>query len=98
MAQMLQQAERSARLPVGTASEEFERFLGFGIHEPMDTDELVLAAQHLARATGATVYDALYIATAEALTYDVVTLDEELVRQMADHPVTMHLLSELDLS
>ncbi len=80
------------------AASEFATFLNYRIYEQADPDELVVAARALARMTGASVYDALYISYAEVIHFDVVTTDEQLARQMASHAVRVHLLSELDIS
>ncbi len=98
VAQTLERAEREGRLGPGMAASEFVTFLGYGVHEQADSDELVVSARRLARSTGASVYDALYVVHAEAIQFEVVTADEQLARQMAGYTVHVHLLSELDFS
>ena len=72
--------------------------MGHDIHDPVDNDALLAAAQILAQETGASVYDAAYVAYAELHGYEVVTADEQLARQMSGYSVRVHLLWELDLS
>ena len=98
VAQTLERAERDGRIGPGMAASEFATFLSFGVHEQVDSDELILSARRLARWTGASVYDALYVVHAESIQFEVVTADEQLARQMSGYGVPVHLLSELDLS
>ena len=80
------------------AAREFTRFLSYGIHDSSDSDELILAAQEIALDIGASVYDAMYVAYAALHGYDLVTADEQVVRQMSGYGVPVHHLAELDLS
>ncbi len=98
IANTLRRASRDGRIGDDEAATEFMRFLGYGICNQADPDDLVIAAQVLALETGASVYDALYVVHAEAIQFEVVTADEQLVRQMSGFGVPVHLLSELDLS
>ncbi len=98
MAQALERAVRFDRIAPDDATSGFPKFLGLAIHDEADSDELILAAQLLARSTGASVYDAVYVVHAESIRYDLVTADEQLAYQMSGYSVRVHLLSELDLS
>ena len=96
--QSLLRAFRDRRIADAAVASEFTRFLGYGIHNDSDADELILAAQDIAQETGASVYDAVYVAHAELHGFEVVTADEQLVYQMSGYVVPVHLLSELDFS
>lgn len=98
IANTLSRAYRDGRIGDEKAATEFARFLGYGISDESDADELVIAAQGLALETGASVYDAVYVMYAELHGHGLVTADGRLARQMIDYTVPVHLLSELDLS
>lgn len=98
LANALEQAVRHDRIDREDATLAFHSFLALGFHSLTDEDALVTSAFRLAHSTGASVYDAVYVAHAEAVQFDVVTADEPLARQMSNYRVPVHLLSELDLS
>ena len=98
IANALHNASRHGRITPDQAASEFATFLGYGIHDTIDSDSLVASAQVIAQETGASMYDAVYVAYAELHGYEVVTSDEQLARQMSGRAVPVHLLSELDLS
>ena len=98
VANALHSAARHGRITPNQAASELATFLGYGIHHTIDSDALVTSAHRLAREAGASVYDSLYVVHAEAIRYDLVTADEELVRQMSGYSVRVHHLAELDLS
>ncbi len=98
VAQALERAVRDNRIDPEDATLAFRSFLDFNFYSPADDDALVASAQRLARDTGASVYDALYVAHAEVIRFEVVTADEQLAYQMSNHIVPVHLLSELDLT
>lgn len=58
------------------------------------TKILVEAALLIAGAYGVTVYDACYVALAEAVTWPLVTADLRLVRSLRNTPLTVVSLSE----
>ncbi len=98
LANALERAVRYDRIDREDATLAFNSFLALSFHSLTDEDALVTSAFRLARSTGASVYDAVYVVHAEAINYDLVTADEELARQMSSYNVRVHLLSELDLS
>ena len=98
VANTLHSAVRAGRMDSQEAAREFTRFLSYDIHDSSDSDELILAAQEIALDIGASVYDAMYVAYAALHGYDLVTADEQLVRQMSGYGVPVHHLAELDLS
>lgn len=98
IANVLRQASRSGKWPDDQAARAFEQFLGFDIHEDSDSNALISTAQLIAFETGATVYDATYIAYAALRGFELVTDDRELAVQARHYGISAHLLSELDLS
>lgn len=94
VAQTLLRAARDGRIENDAANSELSSFLSYGIHASEDDDDLLIAAQLLARATGASVYDAVYIAYAELHGYELVTADDRLVRQVAGSGLPVRSLSE----
>jgi len=99
IAQTLERACRGRRISEAEARTELQTFMNLGIHTSEDSDALVGLAQRIARRTGASVYDALYVAHAQALGFDLVTQDERLTRRMASYPVQVYKLVDLgDLS
>jgi predicted nucleic acid-binding protein len=71
--------------------------LGSGAIDLVPDRDLALAAATIARDTGATVYDACYIALAERTDAALVTADAKLQRQLVATPFAkrMRLLSEI---
>lgn len=94
VAQTLERACRDDRIGGEAAVVEWNTFLGYGIHAAQDGDGLVALAGRVARETGASVYDAVYVAYAELLGFGLVTHDERLIRNVEGYPVTVHHLSE----
>jgi predicted nucleic acid-binding protein len=98
LAQVLERARRARRIPEDQALRRLRAFLELKIHAQFDTDELVALALEIAQHTGATAYDAMYLAYAEELGLDVVTADEELIGQASGYSVTtLHLTEVLRL-
>jgi predicted nucleic acid-binding protein len=94
LANVLEQARRQGRISHGDAQVELETFLSFGLHAPEDSDTLIAAAARVAATIGASAYDATYVAFAEALGFDLVSTDSDLLRQIADYPVNGYHLAE----
>lgn len=92
VAQSLIRASRDRRIAADVVAVELESFLALGIHSSHDADDLVASAQRIAEHTGASVYDAMYLAHAEALDIDLVTSDEQLLRQASGYPVSVRSL------
>ncbi len=95
LAQSLERACRGRRIGEEEAEGELQTFMAFGIHALEDSDALVALAQRIARQTAASVYDALYVAHAQALDFDLVTHDERLIRRTAAYPIRVHRLAEV---
>jgi predicted nucleic acid-binding protein len=95
VAQSFLRAERARRVSRAYTQAAFGRFLAFGLHLRSDADGLVVAAQRIAGIIGGSVYDALYVATAENLGFALVTDDRGLIRRAMDYPVTVHPLADV---
>ena len=95
IAQSLERARRARRIPDDQVSLQLLSFLTLGIHARFDPDELVISALRIARLTGATTYDAMYLAHAEELGFQVVTSDQQLIQLASSYAVPTHHLSEV---
>ena len=95
IAQTLERARRDNRISEERAAVELQSFLGFAIHSPEDSDSLVSLAQRIARETGVSVYDALYLAHAQGREFALVTDDQGLVRGAASYDVRVHRLADI---
>lgn len=95
IAQTFDRARRAKRISRHVAEGELQSFMMLGIHAEKDSDDLVAAAQRIARETGATVYDALYVGYAQSLGLALVTDDRELGDEMQGHPARVHLLEDV---
>ncbi len=96
VANTLEQAARRHRIPPETVQVAFNFLLSLNIIARDDGDSVVKEALHIARQTGATVYDSMYAAYARSVGFDFVTADAALARQLASYPVATHLLGEID--
>lgn len=95
MAHLLERARRDGRIPEEGASAELRTFMAYGIHAGTDSAALVMSAQSIASAIGSSVYDALYLAQAESLSFHVVTSDEELVRLAGGYSIQVDHLADV---
>ena len=94
IANSLEQARRRGRISGVEAVEELRAFLRFGVHAEQDGEALLVAALRIASRTGASVYDAMYVALSEGLGYDLITNDRALIDQTAAYPIAVHHLAE----
>jgi len=95
LAQALERARRGRRVVPAEATTALASFLSFGIHVPVDSDEIVASAQRISQQTGISAYDATYVAHAEALGFDLVTADDKLARSAARDRVSILRLAEI---
>jgi predicted nucleic acid-binding protein len=96
VAQSLRSAVLRKRISPAEAEGELVSFLSLGIHNDRDGDRLVSSAQRISIDTGVSVYDAMYLAHAEAIGFDLVTADDGLIRRVAGYPLVVHSLADVD--
>ncbi len=95
MANSLEQARRRGRIGADEASAELHTFVAYGVHTAMDSDELIGAAQQIARAASLSLYDAVYLAYAEAAGLPLITQDQRLARQAIGGTVMVYPLADV---
>jgi predicted nucleic acid-binding protein len=72
-----------SRIPAERVPIELADFFERSVHIEEDTDSLLQEAVRLSSLHTITPYDAIYVALAEVMTYELVTADHELYRRMA---------------
>lgn len=95
VANALEQAHRQGRIAEAAIARGLAFFLDLGIHSAGDDDSLLEHAQRVAHETGASVYDAMYVAYAETLGADLVSSDERLLRLVGAYPIVAYRLSDV---
>lgn len=93
----LEQACRRRRIDEAAIYEGMESFLALELHSESDGDELVQRALIISRQTGATVYDATYVAHAELLGVALLSNDKDLLNRTKDFPVVVMRLADISL-
>jgi predicted nucleic acid-binding protein len=82
VASAIESARRSGRIDRQSANQETEAFLRLPLHSARDEDWLLSRAAELAEAAGGSLYDAVYLATAEALGFQFITADRRLYERV----------------